>query len=188
MRKVLVLLAVAFAFGSCSSVKVTADYDKTIDFTQYKTYSYLGWAEDSDQLMTRFDKERVEQAFAAEFAKRGMTYKESDADVAISLFIVVDQKTSTTAYTNHYGMGGYGGYYYGPGWGWGGGHSTTTYNEYDYLVGTLVCDVFDESTKKLVWQGVGSGTVDDNPNSREKRIPRTIANLMSKYPVAPMKK
>jgi hypothetical protein len=53
----------------------------------------------------------------------------NNGDMVVSLFVVVDQKTSTTAYTNHYGMGGYG---YGPRWGWYGGsgmgmgQSTTT--------------------------------------------------------------
>ena len=183
MKRIFLILMSALFFGACSTLKVTSDYDKTVDFSKYKTYSYLGWAEGSDQIMTRFDKERIEQAFAEEFAKRGMTYQESGGDVVISLFLVVDQKTGTTAYTNHYGSPAFGGYYYGYDWAWGMGYSTTTYHDYDYEVGTLVCDVFDASTKKLVWQGVGSGTVDENPNTREKNIPKKIAQLMAEYPV-----
>ena len=93
---------------SCSSLKVTSDYDKDADFSQYKTYEYYGWAEESDKILNRFDKERIEQAFGAEFAKRGLKYVKGNGDLVVSLFVVVDQKTSTTAYTDHYGMGGYG--------------------------------------------------------------------------------
>lgn len=175
------------ALAACSSLKVTSDYDKTADFTKYKTFNYYGWQEDSDKILNRFDKERIEEAFGAEFKKRGITFTESGGDAIVSLFIVVDQKTQTTAYTDHYGgMYGsrYGGYGYG-GWGMAGGASTTTYSESDYLVGTLVCDVFDADTKQLIWQSIGSGTVDDNPNSREKNIPKVVAKIMYQYPVKP---
>jgi hypothetical protein len=67
------------------------------------------------------------------------------------------------------------------------GASSTTYNEYDYYVGTLVCDVFDTESKKLVWQGVVSGEIDDNPKTRERNIPRVVQEIMKKYPVKPIK-
>ena len=165
-------------------MKFTADYDKEIDFNRYKSLSYLGWAKDSDKILNQFDKDRIEGAFAVEFMKRGIELKQSGGDMMVSLFIVVDQKTAVTSYTDHYG--GYGGYRYG-GWGWGAGYSTTRYQEYDYQVGTLICDVFDAESKKLVWQGVVSGELDDNPNSRERNIPRVVMELMKKYPVAPKK-
>jgi hypothetical protein len=182
-RFLALVLSVAF-LASCSSIQVTADWDKTVDFSGYKTYSYYGWQKDSDKILNDFDKRRIEEAFANEFDKRGIQYVESGGDLVVSLFIVVDQKTGVNSYTNHYGARGYG--YYSP-WGWGAGYSTTTYQEYDYLVGTLVCDVFDATSKGLIWQGVGSGTVDDNPSKRERNIPRTVAQIMSYYPVQPVK-
>jgi hypothetical protein len=179
-----ILLLTLFIYG-CSSTKFTSDYDKTVDFTKYKTLSYYGWAKDSDKVLNDFDKERIEGAFAMEFINRGIELKESGGDIVVSLFIVIDQKTGATAYTTHMGTGGYG---YGAGWGWGMGYSNTTYNEYDYYVGSLVCDVFDAESKKLVWQGVVSGEIDDNPKSRERNIPRVVQEIMKKYPVKPIKR
>ncbi len=190
MRNIIIFLIALLAFSSCSSVKFTADYDGDVDFTQHKTLSYYGWAEESDKILTQFEKERIEKAFGDEFRKRGFTLDERDGDIIVSLFIVVDQKKGATAYTNHYGGGGpygYGGYGYGAGWGWGMGYSSTSYNEYDYYVGTLVCDVFDSKTKKLIWQGVVSGEIDDNPKTRERNTPRVVKELMKKYPKKPLK-
>ena len=192
MRNILIFSIAIVFFGSCSSVKFTSDYDGSVDFTQFKTLSYYGWQEESDKLLNTFEKERIEKAFADEFEKRGISIVERDGDIVVSLFIVVDQKKGATAYTNHYGGGGpygyYGGYGYGAGWGWGMGYSSTSYHEYDYYVGTLVCDVFDSSTKKLIWQGVVTGEIDDNPKTRERNTPRVIRELMKKYPVAVPKK
>ena len=183
-------LLVVILAGACSSITVKSDYDKEADFSKYETFEYYGWAEESDKILNRFDKERIEQAFGEEFRKRGLEYVKEGGDMVVSLYIVVDQKTSTTAYTNHYGAGGYG--YGGRGWygGYGGmgmGQSTTTYSENDYLVGTLVVDVFDKAEKKMIWQGVGSKTVDDNPNTREKNSAKVAAAIMKPFPIQPIK-
>jgi hypothetical protein len=127
----------------------------------------------------------VEEAFGFEFARRGLTYVESGGDLVVTLFFVVEDKTSTTMSTDHYG-GYYGGHYgYGPGWGWGPSYSTTTVHEYDYQVGTLVVDVFDKKTEQLIWESIGQGTIDDNPQSRDKSIPKAVAQIMEVYPVQP---
>ena len=190
MKKIVFLtLGVAglILLSSCSSLKVYSDVDPTVDFTKYKSLEYYGWAEESDQLLTQLDKDRIERTFAEEFKKRGIDVVESGGDMIVTLFIVVEQKTSTTATTTSMG-GGYGGYYggyygYGPGYGWGGGHSTTSIQEYDYEVGTLVCDVFDKKDEKLIWEGIGNKEISENPKNREKNIPKTVQAIMSKYPV-----
>lgn len=172
--------------AACSGLSVSSDYDKSIDFTKFKTYSYYGWEKDSDKILNDIDKNRIEKAFENEFTKRGMTLVKENADLVVSLYIVTQEKQQTTATTTGMG-GGYGGYYgYGPGYGWGGGMATTTYNTYDYTVGTLVVDVFDEKGKKLIFESIGKGTIDDNASKREKKIPYTVAQIMKAYPVKPL--
>ncbi len=186
MKKLLLIIFIGVLFASCSSVKIKSDYDKTIDFSQYKTLEYYGWAQDSDKILNRFDKERIEEAAGSEFKKRGMEFVESGGDLVVALFIVTQDKTQVTATTT--GYGGYGGRYgYGPGWGYGGGmaSSTTTYNEYDYTVGTLAISVYDAKEEHLIWEGIAEGTINDNPQKREKSIPTTIAKIMATYPVKP---
>lgn len=182
----IVNLTFIFLFGillfNCSSVKVTSDSEKNADFSQYKTYSFLGWQNDSDKVMNDFDKKRMRDAFRDDFQKRNLKFVEKGGDMSVSLFIVVSKETSVTAYTNHYGGGGYGRYRrYGGGWG---GSSTTSYSENDYLKGTIVMDVFDEQSGDQIWQGVAAGTVQEKPEKREKSIPKTVAALMKKFPVA----
>lgn len=172
--------------NSCSSLSVTADSDKSVDFTKFKTYSYYGWADNSDKILNQFEKERIEKAFSNELTKRGLTYVESAGDLVVTLYIVTEQKQQTTATTT--GMyTGYGGYYgYGPRYGWGGGMSTTSYNTYDYTVGTLVIDIYDDGGKALIYESVGKGTIDENPKAREKNITHVAAAMMKAYPVKPI--
>ncbi len=178
--------------SSCATTKVKTDYDKSVDFSKYKTFEYYGWAENSDQILNDFDKKRIETAFNKEFKARGINYVKSGGDLIVTLYIVTQKKTETTATTMSTGVSyGYGGYYgYGPryGWGTGMGHSTTTYNQYDYTVGTLVIDVFDAKEKRLIWESIGEKTIEENPQNRDESIPKSVKAIMQPYPVAPIKK
>jgi len=180
MKKIVTILMV-LSVGLIQAQKVSGDYDKSIDFTTYKTYSFIGWQDDSDKIMNDFDKERLREAIEAEMEAKGLKRLDSGGDMLVSLFIVIDKKTSLTAYSNYYGNMGYG--YRRGGMGWGNGYSTTSYSENEYLKGTLVFDMFDSQSEELIWQGVATGTINSKPQKREKSIPKAIHKLMKKYPI-----
>ncbi len=183
--KTLLTFIISLSFVIANAQKVTIDIDEATDFSKYSSYQFLGWQDESDKIMTDFDKKRMRDAFQEELDARNLKGVDSNADMAISLYIVVNQKTSTTAYTNYHGGTGYG--YRRGGRGWGNGYSTTSYSENDYLEGTLVMDVFDAESKELIWQGVATGTVKEKPEKREKSIPKSVAKLMKKFPIAKTK-
>ena len=171
-------IALGLLILSCSSVKVTTDSEKTTDFSKYKTFSFLGWQDDSNKIMNDIDKKRMRDAFKAEFQERGLELVEEGGDMSISLFIITNMETSVTAYTNYYGGGGRGRYR-----GYGGGRASTSYSENSYVKGTLIMDVFDEVSATMIWHGVAAGSIQEKPEKREKSIPKTVAALMKKFPV-----
>jgi hypothetical protein len=63
----------------------------------------------------------------------------------------------------------------------------TTYQTYDYHVGTLVVDVFDTKKKVLIWESAGEGRINEDPTNRDKSIPKVVAQIMATYPVEPIK-
>jgi hypothetical protein len=182
-----------FLLVSCSSIKVTWDYDKNADFADLKTYEYYGWADNSDKILNIIDKTRIEKSFAAEFAKRGITYVKEGGDMVVALYIVTQNRQETTATTTGvggvYGGYGYGGYYgYGPRWGYSTGVAHTTVSTTNYTDGTLIISVFDAKAQKLIWEGAASGTIKENPQDRDKNIPKVAAEIMQYYPVKPLPK
>ncbi len=196
MKKIVYLL-IGVVLYSCSSINVVSDQDPSTDFSNFKTLEFYGWTDNSDKILSSFDKNRIEKAFGTEFKNRGFTLVEKGAgDIIVSLYVVSEAKTKTVANTdtNYVGGGmrgyGYGSYYnYGPGYGWGSGYasSTTTYSQVDYNVGTLVISVFDAKKKELVWEAVGTKTVDDNPKNPETKINAAVAKIMLEYPIQPTK-
>lgn len=173
-----VLLSAVLLIG-CSELKVVTDYDKQVDFNAFDSFTILPW-EQADSLINSFDKERIVNAVKTQMMNRGHAYDTANPELAIMLFLKLDNKTTTRAYTSHYGGYGYG-YAY-PGWGWGGGMTSTSYSDYHYTVGTLVVDVYETRTRQLIWQSVGAGTVDEDPRSRERSVPKAISYIFKRYP------
>ena len=186
MKKQLLLTLSLFLFFSAGALaqKVKVDLDKTIDFSKYKTYKFMGWQENIDSIVNDFDKKRLSGAFMEEMNKRKLELVDSDPDMLMATYLVIDQKTSITGYTNYTGGMGVG---FRGGWGWGMGSSTTNYSEDDYLQGTMVIDFYDGNSKKLIWQATGVGTVNEKPEKREKTIPKSVSKMMKQFPIEPVK-
>lgn len=161
--------------------QITTDYDKTVDFTTYKSYTFKGWVNDSEDQINQLDKQRILEAFKSEFDKRKLVMDNEDPDIAITLYILIKDKTSTTAYNNYYGGMGYRRSF-------GYGYGSTTYSQHDYREGTIIVDFFDEKEKNLIWEGVLKTEVKEKAKKREKTIPENIRKLMYNYPVKPVKK
>jgi len=179
--KIFGTITLLFILAGCSSLKVNSDYDKSLDFNSYRSFSFLEWSKENISLIGDFDAQRIINGVKAQMLDRGYAYKEIGGDLSISLYVVVSQETATSSYSTYYG-GYYGGYAYNPGWGWGGGYTATTYSSQDYINGTLVIDIFDEKTKDLAWQVVGSGTVESDPERRERNTERVMSYLFKDFP------
>ncbi len=183
--KKLGLLPVIMLFmvlSSCSSIQVTADYDKDVNFKDYKTFTLLPWNAHNDSIVSPFVKERILEALKNEMIKRGYFYVADlkKADLGVNSYVLLRKKTDYQYYQDYYGPYGY---YYGSPWAWGGYYGTpyTTVQKRDYVEGTLIIDVFDTKQKKLIWQGIGVGEV--NHHSSGKNVAKTINQIFFKYPV-----
>jgi hypothetical protein len=55
-------------------------------------------------------------------------------------------------------------------------------------VGTLVIDVYDAKEKKLIWESIATGTINEKTKGREERINSLVLRMMMNYPVAAAKK
>jgi len=175
--------------ASCSGLKVNNEWDRSVDFKSFKTYSLFPWDKHNDQIVNDYDKQTILNSIKNEMNSRGYKLVEKDGELVVSTFVIVEDRTSYQAYTHHYGgWAGYGGgwgYYGGVGYyghGWGPGYSSTTVYKTDYVQGTLVIDIFRLSDKKLVWQGIGSREVTNNYAQRDRTLPKNIGHIFRRFP------
>jgi len=178
MKKITFLLFILFTVASCSSVKISSDFDRTAGFSTYKTYSYT--EEALAIAINDLNRNRLFNAIDTELAAKGFTKSASNPDVLIDIKLKGEQKQTATATSS----GGYGGYGYGYRYGWGGGFSTTTINYDTYVDGTLFIDMIDAKKNQLVWQGRGTKTVepDASEKKREQNINYAVKQIFMKYP------
>ncbi len=191
MRKLLIPIMLIFLV-SCSTLQVTNNWDKSVNFKEFNTFSMYPWDKQNNKLINELDKQTIIMSVKSEMERRGFKYVEKSGELVVSIFVTLQNKTDYQAYTNHYG--GYAGYgggwgYYGSPWaygyGWGPGYygGSTTIRSVNYVQGTLIIDIFEVSNKKLIWQGIGSGEVDDDPATRDRRLPKSISHIFRKFPI-----
>jgi hypothetical protein len=163
-------IALLFAAASFAQ-QVKTDYDRSADFGQYKTYSWEK-VQTRDPLLV----DRIETAVNADLASKGWKQVQSGGDVSIiAIEITHNQQTLNTFYD---GFGG--------GWGWrgwgGGGFGEATTTTDVYRVGTLVVDLFDGKTKKLIWRGSSSDTLSNNSEKNIKNLDKAVRKMFQHFP------
>ena len=181
--KAISVLAFVMAMISCSSMKVAVEKKEGTDFSRYKTYSFLGWQNNSGELLSVEDKAIMRDAFVKEFERRGLEKVDRGGDMEISLFIITSEEVAVSGYNDYVGKG-YGGYYhYAGGVGSPTGSYNNNYKTRSKMVGTLIMDVFDGKSKDKLWHVLANGTVEKNPKRRPSSMPGKIATIMKDFPV-----
>jgi hypothetical protein len=155
---------------------VSTDYDHKIDFSKYRTYVWLRPANIMDALM----RQQAEDAINQQLQIKGMKMVTDPEQADIGLVVngaTQERHTLQTFYDSWPG-----GWYWG-GWGWGdGGFGTATTIEQTYLEGTIVVDVFDTQTQRIVWRGVGTDTLSHKPAKNEKKIDKVVDKMFEHFP------
>ena len=67
------------------------------------------------------------------------------------------------------------------GWLWGGFGDATTYVE-NYEVGTLIVDLFDTSTKRLIWRSSASDVVSSKPEKNIRKLDKAVQKMFDHFP------
>ena len=170
MTKVGVGVVVALlAFGTALAQDVTTNFMPGTDFTKYHTYKWvtIQGATYPNQIVNAQIKEAVD----SQLATKGLTKTDGDrADLYVGYQVSIDQQRQWNAY----GMGG--------GLRWGGGMATAQSSTIH--IGTLVLDMYDPSSKQLVWTGRATKTLDASANQekKQKNLNKAMQKLLKNFP------
>ena len=167
-RTIFASLGLALTFATASfAQQVKTDYDRSANFSQYKTYSW-----EKVQTQDPLWVDRIKAAVNADLTAKGLTPVDSGGDIAIvAIEMTKNQHTLNTFYD---GFGG--------GWRWGGGFGDATTTVDNYKVGTLVVDLFDAKTKKVIWRGSSSDTLSDKSDKNIKNLDKGVQKMFDHFP------
>jgi hypothetical protein len=179
----LCLLMVAAFCAVASAEKISVHYDKSIDFSKYKTY---GWAPIGAVAHPMLALDIV-GAVEGELNARGLKKVPANPDLLVQIYGAVDAEVSMTSNNPIYNATGgippfdpsmtspgnslyWDGYY---------GNSTVVVHP-----GELIVDLIDAKAKKLVWRGMASEAISpNNPDKLMSEANSTVTKLFKDYPV-----
>jgi len=161
----------AIALAACAvafSQDVKANYMPGTDFSKYHTYKWVNI--EGGAHPNQIVDAQIKQSVDSQLATKGLTKTDADkADLYVGYQIAVDQEKQW----NGYGMGG--------GLRWGGMATATSST---ISVGTLVLDMYDPSSKQLVWTGNVTKTLDpkDSQEKNQKNLNKAMEKLLKNFP------
>jgi hypothetical protein len=164
------LFLIGFALFACTALSaqdVTYNFMPGTDFAKYHTYKWVPIEGGSHP--NQIADAQIKSSVDSQLAAKGLTKTDSDnADLLIGYQVAVDKEKQWNAYS----MGGarFGGM--------GSATSSTISN------GTLVIDMYDPTSKQLVWTGKATKTLNPSSNQEknQKNLDKAMAKLLKNYP------
>jgi len=182
--RMVLLAGAAVVLASCASKPtIESDYDPTIDFSQYRTYNFFNPMGIENPSYSSIYGSIFRDAIGKEMESRGYTQSDNP-DLMINVSGRLQDKTKVTTTSDPYMGGGYYGYRRGHYGTWGGyGYGTTTHVS-NYTEGTVNVDMVDRAMKRMVWEGVAVGRINEKKTNEERRqgIYAGIQEMFAAYP------
>ncbi len=172
MRTALVATSLGIAMLGTIAVaqSVNYDYDRSADFTRFKTYTWVRGTELNDEL----NHKRVVRAIDAQLAAKGLSQVERNGDVLVAYHANFDENLQINGHSSGFG---------GPRLGNVSGMATTQ----RVVTGKLVVELMDAGSRAMVWRGFAEHDLDPGakPEKREKNITKAAEKIFKNYPPKP---
>jgi hypothetical protein len=196
-----IFIAMLLSCNSGGYNKVSTQYDKSTDFTKYKTFSWLQDVADTGN--SPYDnksiRNNIRNYFGLCMSDRGYSFDNENPDLLMQLIITNTKKARinsnhTSAYyynPYYYGSDYYSPYYYGYYYNGNGlnGHDDYGRNsEYRriynpiYVNGSITLVFIDRKANKEVWRGTAEGDIYDSSNINKDLHP-AVHSIIEEYPV-----
>lgn len=151
---------------------VSYSFDKEADFSKCKTYKWVKVS--NGQQLDELTADQLTATLDVELAKRGLKKSSSnEADLYIG-YQIASGKEKPSSNSNI-------GLTYGAGQGGDSAAATATTTVHS---GQLILDMYNSTTKKLVWRGVISHSIDADakPDKKQRHMDKAVEKLLNGYP------
>ena len=202
MKTSLYLVLVSFitvSLSACSSYNYyTAGLNKT-NMSGYHSFAWLPpQGKTNNSPAGNVADLKIKDAAVASLSSKGLRVQTNNPDLLATYTATVGTGSKTIYTPTYYGTGFYPGIGFGWGWGWGYrpyyygfgapfvyyGGSTATGKEH-YKEGTIIIDLIDTHTHRVVWRGYGVGEVHNNPQKNIDDIPKVVDGIISQLQLGP---
>lgn len=177
--------------SACASPKIGYDYDPGANFSTYRTYEWLPGNQEKtgDRRVDNSQLDiRIRTAVGAQLHVKGYRAANDRPDFYVAYSALLNDMTPDVS-SRYYSQGMAGGPFVlsvdtrSPN-GATTGAIPPANDSSSYLTGTLLIDIVDAASNKLVWRGTAAGAVDPGLTSveRDERIRRIVRDILSHFP------
>ncbi|MEJ2719694.1 MAG: DUF4136 domain-containing protein [bacterium] len=169
---VLVLASLAACAGG---IEIQTDFDSTADFAAYETWNWVpAPAEETGDpgVDDPIARARIRGAVEDELNRRGYRKVANAPDFLVNYYTALKDEITATEIQDYYDR-------------WQFSEFPTDYTyTYTWHRGTLMLDLIDAETKRLVWRGIAQAEVNlnDPPEKKKERIGRAVARMLEEFP------
>lgn len=167
--------ALALGAAGCATMNVSSQVQRDLNFSQYHTYE---WGEPDTlpvgdpRLATPFFRDHLEGAVERALAGKGFERAASsaDADLLFHYHASIDERIDVNRSDRDLGYGYQ-------------GNGGVTVNTFE--AGTIVIDVVDAKTNRVVWRGWAQHSLEgvlDNPDRMAELIDKAVTRMMARFP------
>jgi hypothetical protein len=174
-----------------AKVKVAFDYDKTVNFGEFKTFAIgmpseanMKMASEKNSAIVNFANENLlEGNIIYQMEDKGYTQATENPDLMVTYNISLGEETTYEANSVYVGPGIWPGYFYGGYYGYDGwpGMSVTSVLTEVSQVGSVVIDVVSTKTNKLVWYGASPDVLTGASIQDSDQVPAKIEKIFDSY-------
>ncbi len=160
--------------------KVYVNYDPGFDASSIRSFAWKDTAENSVASTNPLLHSRIVNGIEYYLTLAG--FQEDAAAPGVYVTYHTNSEKEVVLDTSHFGYGYPGAWsYYGRPYVYGtSGTAVTTVRTYE--MGTLIVDVWDAATHKLVWRGTATDiAVTDDPAKMEKRIDKALKGMVDRW-------
>ena len=186
------MVLIISSLSACSSYDYYTAGLNTTHLSRYHTFAWMPVISNNGKKMNPANgaaDAKIKETATQVLTEKGLTLQQRQPDLLISYTATVGRGTRTNYYTTYGGWGGWGwGGWYNPYYAFGPGFAyrgALTYEDQEhYKEGTLVIDLIDRRTQKVIWRGFGVGEVHHDPQKNIDDLPKVVQGILEQMNTA----
>ncbi|WP_345948547.1 DUF4136 domain-containing protein [Mucilaginibacter sp. PAMB04274] len=201
MKKIIFLSITVMTISlitACSRYSYYSVGGTATTLSKYRTFAWLPPLKQTRNAALNNDiaDQRIHESATTDLEERGLRLKGKNPDLLVRYMIMLDEKERIYDQPVYdYAGGGYYprlGYYHGRRayyYAYSAPYQVYLGNDVErvpYKQGTLIIDLIDRRTRKVIWRGYGVGEV-DNPAQATNDIPKVVNGIIKKLPLTAVK-
>ena len=172
IRAYMTAIGVALLGTIAVAQSVNYDYDRAVNFANFRTYAWVHGTALRDEL----NHKRVVTAIDSQLVSKGLfrVDGEREADMLVAYHANFDENVQITGFSSGFGPPRF-------------GNVSGTATTQKVVSGTLIVDLMDARTRNVVWRGSAARDLDPSakPEKRDKNITKAAEKLFKNYPPKP---